>query len=164
MNRRFFIALAMSATLGTSTASLAQDSTTILTVNDGNTDTQTTFTEAELLALPQSSFQTTTVWTDGLTNFSGPSLSSILEAAGVEDAGNGLRIHALNDYNVEFPAEHIEEDVPIIANRIDGAPFSVRNKGPLWLVFPFDQDARYQSEDIFALSVWQLTQIDVLSD
>jgi len=93
---------------------------------------------------------------------SGPSLHTILDAAGAEPAR--LRIYAINDYNVEFPAEKITETTPILANRIDGESFSVRQKGPLWVIFPFDQNPEFQSEEIFALSVWQVKRIDVLTD
>ncbi|MFD0857538.1 molybdopterin-dependent oxidoreductase [Roseovarius aquimarinus] len=163
MNRRSLLSCAAAALLSFAPMAHAEDGV-ILTINDGYTGTTTTFTEEELAALPQQSFETTTVWTEGETSFSGPSLSDVLDAAGVAEAASGLRVYAINDYNVLFPAENIEEDAPILARRINGEPFSVRDKGPLWLIFPFDLDTRYQSEDIFALSVWQLTQIDVLTD
>ena len=63
-----------------------------------------------------------------------------------------------------FPVEKITESTPILANRIDGESFSVRQKGPLWVIFPFDQNPEFQSEEIFALSVWQVKRIDVLTD
>jgi hypothetical protein len=57
--------------------------------------------------------------------------------------------------------EEIEKTVPIVASKIDGAPFSLREKGPLWVVFPYDQDPRYRTEAIYALSIWQLTEVHV---
>jgi hypothetical protein len=32
------------------------------------------------------------------------------------------------------------------------------------VIFPFDQNPEFQSEEIFALSVWQVNRIDVLTD
>ncbi|MGX0974953.1 hypothetical protein ACSSVY_000651 [Roseovarius sp. MBR-51] len=164
MNRRFFLTLAaVGLTLAQSVATYAADEEVILTVNDLRSGQTTTFTEADLLALPQQSFETTTIWTDTTPkSFSGPALMAVLEAAG--SAPGTLRIHAINDYNVTFPEERLEDTVPILANRIDGAPFSLREKGPLWLVFPYDIDTRFQSEEYFTLSVWQLKQIDILAE
>lgn len=115
------------------------------------------FTDIDLLALPQISFTTTTIWTDGALTFSGPSLADVLAAAGL--ASGDITLTAVNDYSVAMPRAQIETGVPIIANRIDGAPFGVRAKGPLWLVFPYDAADRYQSEEVYSYSIWQLTQI-----
>jgi hypothetical protein len=119
-----------------------------------------TFTDQELLAFPQIEFKTSTIWTPEPFTFSGPSLASVLKAA---DAAKGaLSMVAVNDYKVEVPFDRIEDRAPIIANRINGAPFSIRDKGPLWLVFPFDAHPRFQTEETYSFSIWQLTQIRVI--
>jgi hypothetical protein len=38
---------------------------------------------------------------------------------------------------------------------------SVRDKGPLWLIYPYDSKAEYQSETIYSRSIWQLVKIDL---
>lgn len=162
MKRRLFMSLATAAMLIGAGPRLAHADATILTVNDLGRGTTTRFSDGDLAALAQQSFETATIWTDAVRSFSGPSLYTILEAAGAEPAR--LRIYAINDYNVEFPAEKITETTPILANRIDGESFSVRQKGPLWVIFPFDQNPEFQSEEVFALSVWQVKRIDVLTD
>lgn len=117
---------------------------------------------AQLDALPQTEFETTTLWTEGTQRFSGPSLAAVLDAA---DAGHGdLRLVALNDYVVDLPREAVEEAAPIVATRIDGETFGVREKGPLWVLFPFDDDPRFQSDVYYAYSVWQLSRIEVLAE
>jgi hypothetical protein len=70
----------------------------------------------------------------------------------------------VNDYKVEMPRDVVTQDVPIIANRLNGKPFNIREKGPLWVVFPYASDARYQTEEIYSYSIWQLTQIQVRPD
>lgn len=132
----------------------------ILLTLSGNVDGgQRSFSDADLLALPQVSFTTRTNWTEGELTFSGPSLAAVLEAAG---AGEGdLTLAAINDYVVSMPRAVVEAGAPIVANRIDGAPFSRRDKGPLWIVFPYDSDERFRSETVFAYSVWQLAGITV---
>jgi hypothetical protein len=138
-------------------------STTLLTVS-GNVAGQSpyTFTDQDLSALEQVEFTTTTLWTAGLKKFSGPSLKTLLAAVG---AGPGaLKLQAANDYHAILSQDMIEYNAPIIANRINDRPFGVREKGPLWLMFPYDSRIDYRSEDVYAVSVWQLQHIDVLSD
>lgn len=122
------------------------------------------FADADLMALPQVEFATSTIWTDTVATYSGPSLASVLDAAGAgAGAGAGrLRMTAVNDYKVDMPRAQVEATVPIIANRINGKPFGIRDKGPLWLMFPFDADLRFQNEEVYSFSIWQLTQIAVL--
>ncbi|MEC8574513.1 MAG: oxidoreductase, partial [Pseudomonadota bacterium] len=38
---------------------------------------------------------------------------------------------------------------------------SLRDKGPLWIVYPFDSDPAYQTEAIYSRSIWQLEEITV---
>ena len=71
-----------------------------------------------------------------------------------------IRLTALNDYSVTMETALIGPNAPIVANRIDGAPFCVRDKGPLWIMFPFDLDIRYRSESFYALSIWQVSHIE----
>ena len=140
---------------------LADD--TLLSVSgDIGADAPVTFTDTALSELAQQEFATSTIWTDGVKTFSGPSLQALLDA--VEAGPGDLELVAANDYKVLLPRDIVESEVPIIANRIDGEAFGIREKGPLWLIFPFDAEARYQNEDIYAFSIWQLTAIQVLPE
>jgi hypothetical protein len=117
------------------------------------------FDRSRLDDLPQHEFTTSTIWTVGDLSFSGPSLLDILAAADV--SGSTVHLVAANGYEVRMAWEEIEETVPIVATKIDGAPFSVREKGPLWVIFPYDLDASYRTEAVYALSIWQLTDVRV---
>ena len=121
---------------------------------------------AALEALPQTRFSTQTLWTEGALTFSGPSLRKVLDMAGIKvgTKAGPLVLHALNDYEVQIDPEDIAEDWPIIATRIDGNPFSVRENGPLWLIFPYDRDEEFRRDRIYAVSVWQLVQITEMSE
>jgi len=44
---------------------------------------------------------------------------------------------------------------------MDGEPIGRREKGPYWLVFPYDSEAKYQSEDVYSQSIWQLVSIEL---
>jgi len=117
------------------------------------------FDRAALDALPQESFATSTIWTEGLKKFGGPSLRAVLGAAGIESGT--LKLIAVNDYAVTMDAKDALATVPIIATRIDEEPFSRRDKGPLWLVYPYDLSPIYRTEVMFSRSIWQLVEIKV---
>lgn len=121
------------------------------------------FDLAALDALPQEHFETSTIWTEGVIAFSGPSLRSILDAAGVDPEAS-IKATALNEYSITFTADDLEEDVPIVATRRDGKTFGPRQLGPLWIVYPFDSDVTYRSDLVYARSLWQLTRITANND
>lgn len=139
----------------------ADDGQSILSVRVSESGAETLFSDASLSALPQVSFATTTLWTQGSIEFSGPSLQSVLTSAGLSATTGTIRMTALNDYSVSMGLDLIEPMAPIVANRMNGAPFSVRDKGPLWVMFPFDVDIRFRSESFYALSIWQLSRIEM---
>ncbi len=113
-----------------------------------------------LQALPQRSFETSTIWTDGETRFVGVPLSVLLEQVGSE--GATIRATAINDYAVEIPMDSISAQDPIVAYEMDGAAMSRRQKGPLWIVYPYDSDIKYQTEVIYARSIWQLDRLEIV--
>lgn len=113
----------------------------------------------ELKAMPKVTFRTATNWTEGVSTFTGVALKDLLEAAGAE----GAEVHAtaLNNYSAAIPMDSIDEDTPIVAYAIDGVPFSRRDKGPLWIVYPFDESDAFRNEVVYGRSVWQLRSLRV---
>lgn len=108
----------------------------------------------------QVTYRTSTIWTDGVLEFRGVPLSEVLQAVGVT-SGKVVFV-ATNDYSAEMPVEEVTEEVPLLAMSIDGHPMTLRDKGPVWLVFPYDLSAEYQSEVVYSRSVWQMVRIEVL--
>lgn len=114
---------------------------------------------AALEGLVVEEFSTTTIWTEGAVKFTGVPIAALLKAAGAN--GTTVTAEALNGYSVEIPMSDLEETVPIIAYRINDEVFSRRDKGPLWIVFPYDRDEKYKSEISYAYSIWQLQRLTV---
>jgi len=130
------------------------------TIANVNTpDGAAAFDMAMLDALPQRRFRTATIWTSGVSEFSGPTLRSLLAHVGAK--GKTLRLTALNEYAVEMPAADAFEGGPILATRKDGRALSVRDNGPLWLIYPFDDEPAYKTEVTYSRSIWQLKSIEV---
>lgn len=113
-----------------------------------------------LQSLDNTTFETRTIWTEGMHLLEGVSLAKLVEYLGIE--GESLRATAINDYAVEIPLEDAVEDGPIIAYKMDGEIMSLRDKGPLWIVYPFDSNPSYSTEVTYARSIWQLDRIEVL--
>ena len=130
----------------------------ILTVSGLGEDIE--YTLADLRAIGSETFETSTIWSEGVQSFTGVPLYLLLEELGI--TGGRLLARAINDYAVEIPLSDGVEGGPIIAYLVNGEEMSVRNKGPLWLVYPFDLNPEYRSEVIYSRSIWQLDRIEVL--
>ena len=141
----------------------APQGTPILTVtgaiSEKNAGEAATFDMAMLKALPGRVTETETPWTKGRVRFEGPLGSALLQAIGA--TGTTLRIVALNDYAVDVPAEDFRKWPVILAVSRDGKPMSVREKGPIFVIYPFDLDPSLYNEKIFARSAWQVKSIEV---
>lgn len=117
---------------------------------------------ADLDRLPQHSFTTSTQWTEGKIKFSGPALKDVLGLLAPIDADEEtVRLVAANYYEVELDQTLLELDVPIVSTRMNDETFGTREKGPLWVVFPYDADEAYRREGVYAASVWHLIEIQV---
>ena len=112
-----------------------------------------------LKAMDAETFVTTTIWTDGDQTFTGVPLNALLDAVGV-DSGT-LSASAINDYTVEIPVEDETTSQAIVAYMNNGEIMSVRDKGPLWIVYPYDSDDSLRAEVVFSRSIWQLDRIKV---
>lgn len=119
------------------------------------------FTRTDLDALPQVAFSTGTIWTEGVIAFSGPPLRQVLTEGGI--TGGKVRLIALNDYMVECDFDRIDTDFPIVATRRDGRVFSIRDNGPLWVMYPFDTEMSFQDETSYASSVWQFIAAEAVA-
>lgn len=137
--------------------SMADD--VVLTIN-GDSGDPVKLSFADLQALPASSFETTTIWTEGKQKFTGVSLKDLLSELSL--SGKTLRAKALNDYSIEIPIADAVENGPIVAYFLDDERMSVRDKGPLWIVYPYDLEERYQTEVFYSRSIWQLDRIDLI--
>jgi len=113
-----------------------------------------------LEALPQTSFTTRTPWYAQARRFTGPLLRDVLSAAGAQ--GALIRLAALNDYRVDMPYEDAQRYDVIVARLLDDKPMSVRDKGPLFVIYPFDSRPELRGAVYYSRSAWQLRKIDVL--
>lgn len=110
-------------------------------------------------ALPQHSFTTSTPWFDKPVKFTGPLLADVLAA--VKASGTTLSAVAINDYKINIPMTDVSKYKVIVARLLDDKPMPVREKGPLFVVFPFDTAAELRTSTYYERSIWQLKALDV---
>ena len=116
--------------------------------------------DAEMLdALPVTQFATTSPWHTAPTTFAGPSLSHVLKAVGAK--GKVLRLIAIDKYEIKVPLSDAAEFGPVLARRMDGQLLTIRQKGPLLMMYPFDRIPQLKSDTYYARSIWQLQKIVV---
>jgi hypothetical protein len=117
------------------------------------------FDMAMIEKLPQHSFTTRTPWYDKPVKFTGPLLKDVL--ALVKSSGTTLSAVAINDYKINIPMEDIDKHGVLMARLIDDKPIPVRSKGPLFVVYPFDNAAELRTSVYYERSIWQLKALDL---
>lgn len=142
---------------------MPRSESTILEVTDltsGGKEVTVHLDLSALEAIEPTEIVTSTLWTNGVNRFHGVSLPMLLKSLGLK--GERLRAASMNDFAVDIPLDDGLTDHAILAYRMNGEEMSRRNKGPLWIIFPFDQSSRFRTETIYARSLWQLNRIEVI--
>lgn len=109
--------------------------------------------------LPQHSFDTSSPWHKGKKTYTGPLLREVLAAAGAK--GQTVHAEALNDYKVNIPFDDAHKWDVIVARLINGQALTVRDKGPLLIMYPFDQRPDLRTALYYNRCIWQLRSLDV---
>lgn len=124
-----------------------------------NAEGRALFDRDMLAALGTRRLTTTTPWTIDLQQFDVVSLEDLLQAVGA--SGNLVFASAINDYNSEIPVSDATADGAMIAFRHNGRDMHLREKGPLWLIYPYDTNSAYLSDVYMTRSIWQLEQLEI---
>ena len=162
--RRFWRALsnlALAAALMIGAAPAVADDVMLKVRNasvPGSSEVQ--FTESDLLRLPQVTIQTHTDFTDGVVTFVGPLARQVV---GAVPAGSATIAHlvAANDYSHDIPFSDFTDYDVILALEADGKRLSLRDKGPIWVMYPIDQHPELKDPVYNPRRVWQLTEIEL---
>lgn len=129
-----------------------------LITNTNNADAAL-FDLAMLDQLPRQTTTTHTPWTEGRHTYTGFSAEEFFQLLNIQ--GNTLLVSALNDYTIEIPVDDFLIHGAIFATHMDGVPMSIRNKGPIMVIYPFDEKPQLKIETYFARSIWQIKNISV---
>ena len=135
----------------------------ILTVS-GNIENTNSGDKAEfditmLEALGVSSLELETPWTKGRQKFSGVLGSQILDAVGAQ--GKVVVARALNDYQVEIPLSELRQYPILFALKLNGSYMRVRDKGPVWIIYPKETYPEFDKDEYYENWIWQLSGVHI---
>ncbi|WP_043527652.1 molybdopterin-dependent oxidoreductase [Litchfieldella xinjiangensis] len=125
-----------------------------------NADGEAHFDYDMLMSLSREKTVTHTPWTEGPRVFEGPLVRDVMAAVGAR--GETLKVTALNNFSANVPMSDIQRYDVLLALKKDGERMQVRNFGPIFVLYPFDDHPELLNETIRFRSVWQVARIDVL--
>ncbi|MFZ4285889.1 molybdopterin-dependent oxidoreductase [Variovorax sp. HJSM1_2] len=112
-----------------------------------------------LQGLRQVSHSVDTPWYSRKVTFSGPLMRDVLAAAGA--TGQNIKAVAINDYAVNIPFSDATRYEVILALQMNGKAMSPRDKGPIFVVYPYGQFSAAEVKLYHDRSVWQLDTLEV---
>jgi len=124
-----------------------------------NRDETAVFDRPMLEALGMSGFETRTPWYDNPVRFDGVRMDRLMDVVGA--SGERVLAYALNDYSTELPVSDFTKYKVLLALKRDGQYMPVRDKGPLFIVYPFDSRPELKHQRFYSRSAWQLARLDV---
>ena len=165
MKRRLMLGSMATATLPGIASTLQPKALLTVSGRIGRVNNKTTntydFTESDFLELNQSSITTGTSWTP-TSVFVGPLLLDVMQAAGV--TSGTLTFKTLDDYSAPIPWEDLVRYGVILAHSQDGKRLSNKRWGPLWTIYPRDQNPVALKGPIAeSRFIWQVNRIEVNS-
>jgi hypothetical protein len=117
------------------------------------------FDRAMLESLGLVTVETTTPWHEGKVKFEGVSMDKLMKLVGA--TGERVMVVALNDYTTEIPMEDFGKFNVILAIKRNGEYMPVRDKGPLFVIYPYDSSPDLKTQTYYARSAWQVAKIIV---
>ena len=126
----------------------------ISVTNDGDS---ARFDRAMLEALGMATVVTATPWYDGQVTFEGVPMVRLMQRIGAQ--GETVQAIALNDYSTEIPMADFARWGVLLALKRDGNYLTVRDKGPLFIVYPYDTSAELRSPRYYGRSAWQVARL-----
>jgi len=128
-------------------------------IRNTNANREALFDRQMLEKFPQTKITTYTPWTEGLHVYEGVLLNDLLEQVGA--SGHKLVGKALNDYHAEIDLEALKDYPIILAIRTDGALMRVRDKGPIWIIYPLSDYSELDITKRYEEMIWQLSSLEV---
>lgn len=122
-----------------------------------NGATSVSFDMSALESLGLEGFETSTPWYNGSVRFEGVRMNQLMRTVGA--SGETVTAVALNDYTTELPISDFEKYDVILATKRDGSYMPIRDKGPLFIVYPYDSAPELKAQRYYSRSAWQVTKL-----
>lgn len=112
-----------------------------------------------LHALGYRTLRTSTPWTDGTHEFGGVLMQDLLDAVGA--VGRTVVAETLNNKEYRIDISDFSNYPVLLATSVDGEPLRVRDKGPLWIVYPRDDFSELWRQASERRTMWHITRLSV---
>lgn len=123
------------------------------------------FDAAALSRLPAVSIQPTLEYDAKVHHLTGPLLTTVLKAAGVDTGGAlQLGLRAVDGYNIWISLADARSYRMMIATHLDGQAMALGGLGPQWAVYDADSLPQFKDKPLkerFSLCPWGLYHINV---
>jgi hypothetical protein len=117
------------------------------------------FDRAMLEAMGLDEFETTTPWYEGRVRFEGVRMEKLMATVGAK--GQNVTAVALNNYSTDIPVADFARFGTLLALKRNGAYMPVRDKGPLFIVYPYDSAPELKAPQYYTRSAWQVAKLIV---
>ena len=128
-------------------------------IKETNGDQVAKFDRDMLEKLGMVKIETKTPWYDGQVSFEGVPLDKLMAEVGA--TGHTVQALALNDYSTDIPIDDFAKYHTILALKRNGEYMPVRDKGPLFVVYPYDSNPDLKSQTYYSRSAWQVARFVV---
>ena len=129
-------------------------------ISETNKEGAAVFDREMLEGLGMQTVTTTTPWHTGPQTFEGVPMAKVMVLVGAK--GKTVKALALNDYVTQIPIDDFAKHGPILALKRNGEYMPVRDKGPLFIVYPYDSKTELKSQTYYGRSAWQLKRMEVI--
>ena len=158
--KTFLLSIATAVALFVPSLSEAQTILTRIVTSPDGTQVKVELTREALAAIPQTTVVTKNDYVEAETTFTGPRVRDLFEEGSIKPDSE-LVLTALNDFAVTIPASDVLNYDVILATTMDGNEMSVREKGPIWVIYPMSdhkelREARYNDR-----LIWQLSSVEL---
>lgn len=117
------------------------------------------FDRSMLEALGMDGFETATPWYNRPVRFDGVQMQHLMQVVGA--SGTSVTAVALNNYTTDIPMTDFERYGVLLAMKRDGVDMPVSDKGPLFIVYPYDSEPELKSQLFYSRSAWQVAELIV---
>ncbi len=134
-----------------------QSTKVILTIKTPNGDKL--FNHGQIEAIGLKRLNTTTFWPKDYGEFNGVLLRDLLTEAGIENAPE-IKVTALDDYITLIPRKDWRKWDVILATRHEKKTMSIREKGPLRIIYPMAIGGEIADSDMRIRWIWAIKSIE----
>ena len=110
--------------------------------------------------MPVATVTTSTVW-NPRSAWTGPSLQTVIAAAGMKPGAKQLRVTALDNFESVIPLSDLATYKPVLAHSLNAKQLKGSKYGPLYVVFPRDDHSELLNPAAEAKMVWAVCKINV---